>query len=89
MATFHANGKVEHIIPSDEFGILHVIGKCMCAMFGFHPRIVHASKDDAYDVNNNVIRSIYQVLVIGDLDLEWKANSKRFNIIAKNLLKSS
>jgi hypothetical protein len=38
---------------------LHVIEKCMCAMLGFHLRIVHVSKDDAYDANNNVIRSIY------------------------------
>jgi hypothetical protein len=32
---------------------------CLCAMFGFHPKIVHVSKDDAYDANNNVIKSIY------------------------------
>jgi hypothetical protein len=37
--------------------------KCLCAMFGLQPNIVHISKDDAYDDNNNVTRSIYQVLV--------------------------
>ncbi len=57
-------------------------------MFNFHPRIVHVSKDDAYDANNNVIRSIYLVLVIGDLDLEWRVKSERFTIIVKNLSKS-
>ncbi len=54
-------------------------------MFGFHARIVHVSTDDAYDANNNVIRSIYQVPVIGDLSWEWKVNFKKFRIIAKNL----
>jgi hypothetical protein len=34
---------------------------------------------------NNVIRFIYQVSIIGDLDLEWRVNSGRFKIIAKNL----
>jgi hypothetical protein len=57
-------------------------------MFNFHPRIVHVSKDDAYDANNNVIRSIYQVLVIGDLNLEWRVKFEKFMIIAKSLLRS-
>jgi hypothetical protein len=72
MTTFHAKGKAKLIIPSNEFGISHVTKKCMCAMFDFHPRTIHVSKDDAYDANNNVIRFIYQVLVIGDLNLELK-----------------
>jgi hypothetical protein len=54
-------------------------------MFGFHAGTIHVSKDDAYDANNNVIRYIYQVPVIGDLNLEWKVNSKKFKIVAKNL----
>ncbi len=58
-------------------------------MFDFHLGTIHVSKDDAYDVNNNVIRFIYQVSIIGDLDLVWRVNSERFKIIAKNLLKSS
>jgi hypothetical protein len=33
--------------------------KNACVMFDFHAGIVHVSKDDAYDSNNNVIRSIY------------------------------
>ncbi len=56
-------------------------------MFNFHLGIVHVSKDDAYDANNNVV-SIYHFLVIGDLDLEWKVNLERFTIIVKNLSKS-
>lgn len=59
MATFHVEGKVELIVPSDEFKSSHVTKKCPCVMFGFHPRIVHVSKDDAYDANNIVTRSIY------------------------------
>jgi hypothetical protein len=42
----------------------------MCAMFGFHRRTIHVSKDDEYDANNNVIRYICQVSVIGDVGLE-------------------
>jgi hypothetical protein len=44
--------------------------------------------DKAYDGNNNVIKSIYQVLVFGDLILEWRVNAKKFKIVVKNLLKS-
>ncbi len=57
-------------------------------MFGFHLRIVYVSKDEMYDDNNNVIRSIYQVLVFGDFGLEWRVNAGRFKIIVENLLKS-
>jgi hypothetical protein len=59
MATFHAKGKLEIIVPIDEFEILYVIKKCLCVMFDFHLGTIHVSKDDAYDANNNVIRSIY------------------------------
>ncbi len=89
MATFHAEGKVELIVPVDNFGILHVIEKCLCAMFGFHLKTIHVSKDETYDDNNNIIRSIYQVLVFSDFGLVWRVNVKRFKIIAKNLSKSS
>jgi hypothetical protein len=88
MATFHAEGNTELIVPFDEFEILHVTKKCTCAMFGFHPRTIHVSKDDAYDAKNNVISSIYQVLVISDFSLEWRVNCGRFKIVAKILLKS-
>jgi hypothetical protein len=59
MATFHAKSKVEFTIPIDQFGILYVIKKFLCVIFNFHPRIIHVSKDDAYNANNIVIRSIY------------------------------
>jgi hypothetical protein len=88
MATFHVEGKVELIVLADNFRILHVIEKCLCAMFGFHSGIVHVSKDETYDDNNNVIRSIYQVPVLGDFSLEWKVNGGRFRIVTKNLPKS-
>jgi len=70
MATFHAKGKVELIVPTNNFRILRAIEKCLCAMFGFHLGIVHVSKDKTYDDNNNVIRSIYQVPILGDFGLE-------------------
>jgi len=88
MVTFHTKGKVKLVIPFDEFGISHAIDKCLCAMFGFHLGTIHISKDDAYDANNNVIISIYQVPIIGDLSLEWRVNFGRFKIIAKNLPRS-
>jgi hypothetical protein len=59
MAAFHVKGKVKLIVPSSKFGILHVTKKCMCALFGFPSETIHVFKDDAYDANNNVIRSIY------------------------------
>jgi hypothetical protein len=74
-------GKIEFIVLVDQFGISHVTDKCLCAMFGCHPRIVHVSKDDAYDTNNNDIKSIYQVLIIGDFGLKWKVNVERFKIV--------
>lgn len=58
MATFHATAKTELIILANKFGISHVTQKCSRAMFNFHLRTMHV-KDDAYDVNNNVIRFIY------------------------------
>ncbi len=41
-----------------------------------------------YDDNNNVIRSIYQILVFGDFGLEWRVNVGRFKIVAKTFPKS-
>lgn len=86
MITFHSKGKSELIVPNDKFGISHVIEKCLCAMFGFHRDTIHVSKDDEYDANDNVIIFVCQVLVIGDLNLEWKANVGRFKIVGENLL---
>jgi hypothetical protein len=51
--------------------------------------MVHIPKDDAYDANNNIIRSIYQVPIIVDFSLEWRMNVERFWIIVENLLRSS
>jgi hypothetical protein len=57
-------------------------------MFSLHPQTVHVSKDDGYDANNNIIGSIYQVLVIGDFSLEWRVTVERYKIVVENLLKS-
>ncbi len=53
-------------------------------MFNFHPGIIHVSKDDVYDGNT---RFIYWVPIIGDLDLEWRVNVKRFKIVTIFFLK--
>ncbi len=71
-----------------EFGISHVIDKWVCVMFNFHPRTMHVFKDNAIDDNNNVIRSIYQILIIDDIGLKWMVNVEKFMIVAKNLSKS-
>jgi len=89
MANFHVEGKVGLIVPTNDFGISHVIVKFLCAMFGFHSGIVHVSKDKMYDDNNNVIRSIYQVPVLGDFRFEWRVNARKFRIVGESLLKSS
>jgi hypothetical protein len=89
MATFHAEGKVGFIVLANDFGISHVIEKCLCAMFGFHSGIVHVSKDETYDDNNNVIGSNYQVPILGDFHFEWRVNSRKIKIVGENLLKSS
>ncbi len=47
MATFHVEDQAKLTILANEFGMSHVIEKCLCAMFDFHLRIVHASKNDA------------------------------------------
>ncbi len=47
-------------------------------MFNFHLRMMDVSKDDACDANNNVNRSIYHVSIIGDLNLDWRLNAKKF-----------
>ncbi len=64
MAIFHVVGKIELTTLANKFEISHVIEKCFCAMFNFHPITMHV-KDDAYNVNNNVIKSIirFQSLV--------------------------
>lgn len=57
-------------------------------MFGFHPGTMHVFKDNAYDDNNNIIRSIYQVPIIDDLGLKWMVNVENFMIIMKNISKN-
>jgi len=61
MATFHFEEHLKLTILANDFGILHIFEKCLWVMFGFQPRTMHISKDDAYDDNNNVIIIVYQV----------------------------
>ncbi len=44
---------------------------------------MHILKDDVYDDNNIVIRSIYHALVNGTQGLEWLVNGGRFIILGK------
>jgi hypothetical protein len=89
MATFHVEGKTKFIVPTNDFGISHVTKKCLCVMFGFHMGIVHVSKNETYDDNNNVIRSIYQVSILGDFGLEWRVNVGRFKVVVNFFSKNS
>jgi hypothetical protein len=50
---------------------------------------MHISRDNAYDDNNNVIRSVYHALVTNTQGLEWTFDINKFNIIGKNLFKNS
>jgi hypothetical protein len=52
-------------------------------MFGFQFGTMHTSKDNVYDDNNNVIRSIYQVLVTTTQGSKWTFNIGKFSIIGK------
>ncbi len=89
MATFHAKSKPKLTILSDDYGITHVIEKCLCAMFGFRLETMHISKDDMYDDNNNVIRFVYQALLLSAQGLEWSFQFRKFEIVGKNFPKSS
>jgi hypothetical protein len=83
MVTFHAKGNVELTIPTNEFGISQMTKKCLCAMFGLQLDTVHISKEDAYDDNNSVTRSIYQVLVNASQGLKWILDGKMFKIVGE------
>ncbi len=61
MATFYVQGELDLTILGNDLGIFHVIEKCLFAMFGFQHGTMHTSKDDAFDDNNKVTRSVYQV----------------------------
>ncbi len=89
MATFHVEEHPKLTILADDFGILHIFEKNLCVMFGFQPRTVHISKDDAYDDNNNVTIIVYQVPSIITQGLEWTFNAWRFKIVGENLPKNS
>jgi hypothetical protein len=57
MATFHVEGKLELTIFTNGFGIMHVIEKCLFAMFGFQLGTMHISTDNTCD--DNVIKFFY------------------------------
>jgi hypothetical protein len=59
MATSHVEGKLELTIITDNFGIMHVIEKCLCAMFGFQLGTMHISKDNMCD--DNVTKFVYHI----------------------------
>jgi hypothetical protein len=85
MATFYVEGKPElTIILGDNLGICHVIEKCLCAMFEFQPLTMHISKDNAFANNNNVTKSVYQVLLLNAHELGWTFCASRFRTIGEN-----
>jgi hypothetical protein len=52
MVTIHTKGMQKPTIMVDDFGIVMVTEKCLCAMFNFQFGSVHVSKDDDYDELN-------------------------------------
>jgi hypothetical protein len=89
MVTFHAKGNVELTIPTNEFGISQMTKKCLCAMFDLQSNTIHISKDDAYDDNNSVTTSIYQVPMNASQGLEWILNGRMLKVVGEKQLKSS
>jgi hypothetical protein len=75
VAMFHVEEHPKLTILANDFGIAHIIERCLCVMFGFQPGIVHISKDDAYDDNNNVTIIVYQVSIIITPGLKWTLNA--------------
>jgi hypothetical protein len=59
MATFYVEGWLEQTILVDESDSTIIFEQCLCVIFqvGF----LHISKDVTYDVNNNILRSVYQM----------------------------
>jgi hypothetical protein len=84
----HFGVKLELTILNNDIGIFCVIEKCLCVMFGFQFRIVHISKDDAFNNDNNITRFIYQVLLPSAHRLGWTLHVDRFRTIGENLPKS-
>jgi hypothetical protein len=60
MVTIHTKGMQKLTIMVNDFGIIMVLKKWLCAMFNFQFVSVHVSKDDAYDELNHVTKSTYQ-----------------------------
>jgi hypothetical protein len=59
MVTFHAIGNFELTIMVNNLGTTLVFKQCLCAMFSFHLRSLHVSKDVSYDSNNLVLSLLY------------------------------
>jgi hypothetical protein len=64
--------------------LLKMIVCNVCFQFG----VVHISKDDVYDDNNNVTRLVYQD-PLTNAQHEWTFNVGRFKFVGENLPKSS
>lgn len=60
MVTIHTKGMQKLTIMVDDFGVVTMTEKCLCAMFNFQFGSVHVSKDDAYDELNHVTKLTYQ-----------------------------
>jgi len=88
MNKMHFGVELELTILNNDLGIFRVSEKCLSVMFGVQLRIVHISKNDAFDDNNNITRFIYQVLFPSAHRLGWILHVDRFRIVGENLPKS-
>ncbi len=78
MATFCADGWLELTILVDGTNTTVVFEKC--AMFDFQLRSLHIFKDVAYDANNSVSISVYQMPVITVQGQEWVVSSRCYKV---------
>jgi hypothetical protein len=59
MATFYIEAWLELTILVDEFDSTIIFEQCLCVIF--QVGYLHISKDVTYDVNNNILGSMYQM----------------------------
>jgi hypothetical protein len=89
MATFCVGGQFELTILIDGIDITIVIEKCLCVMFSFQHGSLHIFKDAAYDANNNISSSVYQISIATIQGQEWVVSSRRYKVVCANVFAHS
>jgi hypothetical protein len=89
MATFRVNGYLELTILVDGIDTIIVIEECLCAMFVFQLGSLYIFKDAAYDANNNVSSSVYQISIAKIQGQEWVVGSRCYRVVCANIFAHS